>query len=132
MDVFIYQAALYCTDCGESIRERLDAAGETPDDPSDESSYDSDDYPKGPFPDGGGEADSPQHCGAGEDCLNALTLAGTKVGAFLENQLTSEGVDYAREMISNEHSSYQSALHYEWIAHYRLHGLDLRPTPDEE
>lgn len=58
MNVYIYQADLYCEDCGEEICEQLkEVAPEiVPENPEDEL-YDSDDYPKGPYPDGGGEAD---------------------------------------------------------------------------
>lgn len=80
MDAYIYAADLYCADCGEDIRSRLTQEGKAPSDPDDETSYDSDEFPKGPFADGGGEADCPQHCGG--------------CGAFLENPLTSDGVDY--------------------------------------
>ncbi len=44
---------------------------------------DSEQWPQGPYPDGGGEADCPQHC----DCC----------GAFLENPLTDDGDSYVRE-----------------------------------
>jgi hypothetical protein len=86
MDVYIYEAALLCEECGEKIRRELDRTGQAPEDPADEKSYDSDDYPKGPYPDGGGESDSPQHC---DEC-----------GAFLENELTDEGREYVGEMIA--------------------------------
>lgn len=80
MKVFIFQADIYCEHCGEGIRrEKHEYA---PVDVNDESSYDSDHYPKGPYGDGGGEADSPQHCGA--------------CGVFLENPLTPDGGDYVR------------------------------------
>ncbi len=87
MNVYMYAAALYCADCGESIRQTLDREGKRPADPGDESSYDSDQYPKGPFGDGGGESDSPCHCGA--------------CGRFLENPLTPDGVDYVRDAIAS-------------------------------
>lgn len=86
MNVYMYQAALYCESCGDTIREDLAGTPEEPEDPSDEDSYDSDEYPKGPFEDGGGEADSPQHCDA--------------CGAFLENPLTDDGRAYVRDLLS--------------------------------
>ncbi len=86
MNVFVYQAALYCEPCGTSIRERLDGEGKRPADLDNESSFDSDDYPKGPYADGGGEADSPNHC----DACNA----------FLENALTTDGESYLADQIS--------------------------------
>ena len=83
MNVYIYQAALYCEHCGKEIRQRLMAEGKAPANPEDEYTYDSDDFPKGPYPDGGGEADCPQHC----DSCNA----------FLENELTTQGQEYVTE-----------------------------------
>lgn len=82
---YVYRAALWCEDCGEGIKRDLASGGKAPDHPDDESSYDLDDYPEGPYPDGGGEADMPQHC---DGC-----------GTFLENPLTGEGVQYVREAI---------------------------------
>lgn len=78
MLVYIYQADLYCEECGEKIREDLAAKGEAPEFPEDEYSYDSDDFPKGPTEEG--ETDSPSHC------------AGCSV--FLESVLTDEGKAY--------------------------------------
>lgn len=113
MDVFMFKAALYCAPCGEKIRVDLDAAGKRPADVDSESSFDSDDYPKGPFADG--EADSPQHC----DACNA----------FLENSLTSEGEAYLAEQISEaivailqgrrEPIKIDSAIG-QWINHYTV------------
>lgn len=109
---YIYQAALWCDDCGEAIRKRLDEAGEAPEDPSDESSYDSDDYPKGPDSDDD-EADSPSHCDSGAECLNALELDdGSKVGAIVSG-LTDEGVVYVR-------GAKNSPCARAWREHYEL------------
>lgn len=80
MDAYIYRAALYCDACGARIRSSLDLKGSRPETPENECSFDSDDYPKGPYPNGGGEADTPQHC---DSC-----------GLFLENPLTKEGGEY--------------------------------------
>jgi len=100
MLVYIYAADIYCEQCGEAIRERITAEGYAPADPDDEASYDSDEFPKGPYPDGGGEADCPQHCGSGPDCINAIEFDdGCKVGAWLENELTADGVEYVRQAI---------------------------------
>ena len=57
----------------EALQQIVSANGFT-----DENDYDSDDLPKGPYSNGGGEADTPQHC---DGC-----------GAFLENPLTGDGV----------------------------------------
>lgn len=82
MNAYVYQAALYCERCGVKEREALDPY-DPPEKPDDESSYDSDDYPKGPYANGGGEADYPCHC---DTC-----------GEFLQNPLTADGDKYVRE-----------------------------------
>ena len=115
MRVFIYQADLLCGDCGEAIREALNNEGKAPKDPQDEYTYDSDEYPKGSYPDGGGEHDTPQHCGSGDHCLNALELNdGHKVGCWLENDLTSDGETYVREAMVE--GGEVAALWSEWYS----------------
>jgi hypothetical protein len=100
MDAYFYCADIYCEDCGRAIKKRIRKEGNAPADPRDETSYDSDEYPKGPYDDGGGESDSPEHCGSGADCINALELSdGTKVGCWLENPLTSDGARYVAEAV---------------------------------
>jgi len=79
MYAYMYRAAFLCEECGESKQKELKGTGA-------ESSGESDVYPQGPYPDGGGEADSPQHCDSCEK--------------FLQNPLTSEGDDYVRESYS--------------------------------
>jgi hypothetical protein len=74
-DVFMYQAELFCRECGEHLRATVSPISE-----------DSDSYPQGPYPDGGGEADAPQHCG---DCHE-----------FLKNPLTPDGVAYVRRKLT--------------------------------
>lgn len=76
---------MYCEACGETIRAELIAQGKAPADVDDEHSYDSGDFPKGPFPDGGGESDNAEHCDA--------------CHTFLENDLTSDGIEYTRGLI---------------------------------
>ena len=85
MKAYIYKADLWCQDCGKKVCERLDGEGKRPEDVLDESSYDSDEYPKGPYPNGGGEADCPQNC------------AGCEIP--LENPLTADGYLYLVEML---------------------------------
>jgi len=46
---YVYQAAFLCEACGERMKFELDAEGLTPEEPDDESTYDSNDYPKGPY-----------------------------------------------------------------------------------
>lgn len=100
MDVYIYAADIYCEDCGRAIRERIISEGNAPADYDDETSYDSDEFPKGPFSDGGGESDCPQHCAS--------------CGVFLENPLTSDGYDYVRE----QHAAHESEITAMWCEFY--------------
>ena len=101
MDSYIYKAALWCGPCmiKTLVAERKAALGAIDLSPTEalaqivsangftsESDYDSDDLPKGPYADGGGEADSPQHC---DGCRQ-----------FLENPLTGDGLTYVEDAIS--------------------------------
>jgi hypothetical protein len=97
--VWTYNADCYCDACGEAIRHALDGQGKTPDNPSDEYTYDSDDYPK--YCSNDEETDCPQHCGSGEECLNAEVLpSGRKIGCLIGTSLTSAGVEYVKEAIA--------------------------------
>jgi hypothetical protein len=124
---YIYQADVWCDACGRAICKRLKAAGKAPADPSNEWSYDSDDYPKRAGDDE--ESDTPEHCAAGEHCLNALTLpSGSKVG-LLFGELTRDGVNYIRDALAEdealslpESSREVTAL---WRQHFRDKGYDL-------
>ena len=93
MDAYICKAGLWCGPCvikalvaarkaapgaidmspAEALQQIVSANGFTR-----ESHYDSEDLPKGPYAQGGGEADTPQHC---EGCRQ-----------FLGNPLTSDGM----------------------------------------
>lgn len=85
--MFVFQAALWCNDDALLIRQELEKEGDVPEDP------DSDQYPDGPYPPE--ESDSPDHCDAGEACVNAIELPyGGKIGQWLGNDLTSDGIDY--------------------------------------
>jgi hypothetical protein len=108
-----YQAALYCDDCADVIRERIwlesdwgttysirksweDAIGY-----DDETMYDSDDYPK--WCDDDEESDRPDHCANGEDCVNAQELEdGSKCGYFFGNSLTEDGEEYVRNKVRED------------------------------
>jgi hypothetical protein len=85
VEAYVYQAALVCAGCGERIRRKLTEEGRAPQDPADEASYDSDDFPKGPYPNGGGETDAPAHCDVCE--------------VYLQAPLTRDGVEDAVERI---------------------------------
>ena len=43
---YIYQADVWCDDCGRAICKRLKRAGKAPADPDDEWTFDSDEYPE--------------------------------------------------------------------------------------
>ncbi len=69
MDAFIYCADIYCAECAAAIQIDLWGKDKRP-------TEDSDAWPQGPFADGGGEADTAQHCGAcGVALGNAVTGA---------------------------------------------------------
>lgn len=120
---YIYAADVYCVKCGRDIRQRLTEQGLRPDNPHDETAYDSDEYPKGP--DNVDESDSPQHCGSGDDCLDALELNGVKYGKFLENPLTSEGIEYVKE----SHVERPTDLTEMWMEFY---GLETETEDDDD
>ena len=76
MDAYVFQAALLCSACAKVVMGRKHGQNAR-------DLEDSDCYPQGPYSDGGGEADCPQHC---DHCQ-----------AFLENPLTSDGYKYVRK-----------------------------------
>lgn len=66
------------------------------------------------------------HCGAGADCLNAIVLAdGRKIGAFLENPLTTDGVEY----VQSAHRDDPSEVTRMWMEHY---GIDEHDDEGDE
>lgn len=82
----IYAAEIYCSDCIDKIKDDIRDEGLTPDDPDDEGSYDSDEWPK--YCNDSEESDSPSHCA---ECY-----------VFLENDLSLEGYDYVADMIERD------------------------------
>ena len=109
MQSYIYRAELWCEECAQQIIVKTPQTAGL--DPSNESSWDSDDYPKGPYPNGGGESDSPQHCAG--------------CGLFLENPLTEDGRRYVREALTLPTSN--PAILAQWSAFY---GIRENPAPD--
>ena len=100
MDAYIYQADLYCAACIAKIKSSV----KVPAKPGIESTYDSDEYPKGPYPGGGGEADCPNYCFG--------------CGCFLENPLTLDGYEYVKKEVENYILSNECV--YEWFDYYNL------------
>lgn len=80
-EAYLYQAALLCGDCGRATREKLRPAMLAADPQFDECSeetYDSDDFPKGPYLDGGGP---PEFCDMCQAALDKCSVrAGDRLG----------------------------------------------------
>src|SRR6516162_185945 len=100
MDAYIYKTGLWCGPCivKALVAARKAAPGAIGMSPAEvlqqiasangftcESDYDSDDLPKGPIAEGGGEADTPRHC---EACRR-----------FLANPLTGDGLIWVEDAI---------------------------------
>jgi hypothetical protein len=138
--MYVYQADTWCDSCGERIRRDLEDSGQAPEDPSDEWSFDSDDFPKY-----GAEepTDSPDHCASQGDCLEGVDLgeyglpegaplfgAETRtIGALLSDGLTDEGASWLIEVLSDDQTTpYQSALHAYWadVFSSEVHGARLK------
>lgn len=86
---YIYCADLWCDSCGIAIIEGMGKVEDT---------GDSDDYPQ--YVSDPGPSDSPSHCGAGPECLEAEILADdTKIGCLLLTELTEDGVACTRKAI---------------------------------
>ena len=100
MNAYIYNADIYCEDCGADLRAELRSKVKRDD------RDDSDSWPQGPFADGGGEADCPRHCG--------------HCGCFLENPLTTHGVEYVREAVT----SAKGECWEEWSKYYGIVAAD--------
>ena len=60
MNLYVYRADIYCPRCAGDIKLRLRFDGLAPANPDDEETYDSDDFPKGPYPIVMGEFDDPE------------------------------------------------------------------------
>lgn len=121
---YIYNADIFCDSCGKAIKKRIKKEGKAPADPRDETSYDSDEYPK--WGSNNDEADSPQHCGSHEDCLEAIELpSGRKIGELIGDSLTTDGVQYVRD----EHLTNPTEVTELWVKHY---GIKLEAEEIEE
>lgn len=130
---YIYCADIYCDDCGAAIRDRLTGEGKAPADPSDEWSYDSDEFPKCVGDDD--ESDTPQHCAVGEDCINAIRIGDgddDKVG-LLFGELTHDGTAYIEDAIdeaNRDGSTWSRAVVGLWYRHYTDEGYQFQKTPN--
>ena len=102
MKTYIFQAAMLCEPCARAVMATR------------QPNEDSDHYPQGPYADGGGEADTPQHC---DHC-----------NAFLENPLTPDGAEYVVEAIAAQvlNGEGNRAVVKQWADHY---GMFLPDAP---
>jgi hypothetical protein len=98
MNAYIYQGALLCEGCAEKVRQHKQETTTWARFSDNEQIY-----PQGPDSDGGGKADSPQHC---DHC-----------GVFLENPLTSAGEEYVKETCQGPVSQL-NAIELEWRERY--------------
>lgn len=131
--MYIYQADVWCDECAEKIKERLDETidpkGSDGQTYKDTDNDDSDGYPQGPYDDDDSETDCPNHCAAGEDCLNAVDGVGCMLGRLTEN-----GVNYVLEALREPRRSDVVLL---WMSHYEiswpkdLYTLHLENTDDD-
>jgi hypothetical protein len=104
MEVYVFQAALLCDSCAHEYMTNTEKPAHV--DTDDQTSYDSDEWPKGAFYDSGGEADSPQHC---DHCE-----------LFLENALTGYGETYVRDAFREYVETGRGKLEVlaDWKAYY--------------
>jgi|SRR5208282_5912783 len=107
MEQYIYRADVWCHNCAEKIKLSQAASTNRPPNPEDETSYDSDVWPKGPYEDQ--ESDSPEHCAG--------------CGLFLENPLTQAGYRYVQEKL-NEYGAKLPDVAQEWADFY---GFEYEP-----
>lgn len=103
MNAYVFRAAYWCEDCIDAFKSKNPKPKRVCED--DESTYDSDEWPKGPYSNGGGEADYPQHC---DGC-----------GVFLRNPLTDDGYKYVADQIQGGGSAIE-----EWVEFYAGDELD--------
>ena len=100
---WMYNASLYCYDCGkkiiEELTEKLQKEGKEIPDTDDEYSYDSDDFPKG-ICSAQSETDSPNFC---DDC-----------GQYLNETLTDTGINYVAENLEQDIKNESTNNSEEW------------------
>lgn len=114
--IYMYQGALLCGQCGLNQREELDGAGRRPKDIRDENSWDSDEYPKGPYNEDTQESDFPHSC---DNCH-----------VLLENPLTDFGrkdlcLTIAIALYEGAITDKKKELLKTWISHYDISLDDL-------
>jgi len=114
---YTYQADVWCDKCAAHIIGELQRNGTAPSDTEDETSFDSDDYPKRYWPDSE-EADGPQNCASG-NCGGGPSDGFGAYGTFLENGLTTDGYEYLKSMLDG-HGKTLPAFAQEWADFYQF------------
>lgn len=105
----LWQGGGHLVSTDDMIRAAVTAAGRNPDN---ESTWDSDQFPKNAGEDGGGESDTPQHCGC--------------CGVFLENPLTNAGLHYAiDQLIQHSEDAGDTDCLPQWREFYGSDGVEL-------
>lgn len=99
MNVYIYAADMWCEPCARALMNDLECPG----DPDHPGTFDSGDYPKGPFDAHQEESDTPNYC------------AGCQT--FLENPLTDYGREYVLEAY---HDRPDSEFTQMWVDYYEI------------
>jgi len=113
---YIYQADVWCDACGEKIRKELTAQGDAPEDVEDESTYDSDNFPKR-YDAENEESDGPENCADGKCADVGKGRDAREYGTFLENQLTVQGYENLQNML-NKHGKTLPDHAREWAKFY--------------
>ena len=112
---YIYQADVWCDACGDHIKAELGRENKAPEDTEDESSFDSDEYPKH-YDAENEESDGPENCADGK-CGGFAN--GHAYGTFLKNQLTQEGYRYLKGMLDG-HGATLPEFAKEWADFYQF------------
>jgi hypothetical protein len=114
VDYYIFAADVYCPHCADEIKRRL--ADVAPANPDDETTYDSGDYPKGPFSDD--SSDTPHNC--------------ANCGDYIEGPLTEDGVDYVIDAMQNDIDCHHTnSIVRDWASHLDK-GLGYNLTPHQK
>ena len=125
---YTYQADVWCNACGEKIKADIarDNPELVPEDPENETTFDSGDYPKY-YDAESEESDGPENCADGS-CGgqyrhdvpgDAKYLGVGRYGTFLENRLTTEG--YKRLVNTlNKHGEHLPSHAREWAEYYQF------------
>jgi len=113
---YMYQADLWCDECGEEIRERL--LKELPEDfdPDAEDTYDSDEFPKSCCSDG---SDCPENCaGCGQPLDYTLTAEGRSYVLETAKAALENGLD--THIIPLKGSAEETLTWYYGMPHYEI------------